>query len=98
VIAIEMENILEFDCKYAEGIEKRTHRRLLLKTPFSGLHLQTKKERMRSIHPCNVTKCGKCQGGQNAFRMHCRVCPKIAPYSLIRCTTLGPGPIELQLK
>jgi hypothetical protein len=38
IIAKEMEKILAFDCKYAEGV----HRRLLYKTPVSGLHLQTK--------------------------------------------------------
>ena len=29
MIAKEMEKILAFDCKYAERVEKRTHRRLL---------------------------------------------------------------------
>ena len=42
MIAKEMEKIMAFDCKYAEGVEKLTHRRLLYKTPLSGLHLQTK--------------------------------------------------------
>ena len=31
MVALEMEKILAFDCKYAEGVEKRTHRRLLIK-------------------------------------------------------------------
>jgi hypothetical protein len=35
-----MEKILAFDCKYAEGAEKRTHKRLY-KTPVSRLHLQS---------------------------------------------------------
>ena len=38
----EIEKILTFDCKCEDGVEKRTHRRLLYKTPVSGLHLQTK--------------------------------------------------------
>jgi hypothetical protein len=29
MIAKEVENMLASDCKYAEGVEKRTHRRLL---------------------------------------------------------------------
>jgi hypothetical protein len=29
MIAKEMEKILAFDCKYADGVGKRTHRRLL---------------------------------------------------------------------
>jgi hypothetical protein len=37
-----MEKSLAFDCKYAEGVKKRTHRRLLYETLVSGLHLQTK--------------------------------------------------------
>jgi hypothetical protein len=41
MIAQEMEKILPFDSKYA-GVKNRTHRRLLYKTPVSGLHLQTK--------------------------------------------------------
>ena len=39
MIAKEMEKVLAFDCKYAEGVEKRTHRRLLHKTPD---YIQTK--------------------------------------------------------
>ena len=35
------EKILPFDCKYEDGVKKRT-RRWLYKTPISGLHLQTK--------------------------------------------------------
>ena len=57
MIAKEMEKMLVFDCKYAEVVEKRTHRRLLYKTPVSGLHLQTKgnhgingREEEASIH------------------------------------------------
>jgi hypothetical protein len=42
LIAKEMEKSILFDCKYAEGVEKRTHRRLLYITPLSGLHLQNK--------------------------------------------------------
>ena len=42
MIAKEIETILPFDCKYADRVEKRTHRRLLYKTPVFGLHLQTK--------------------------------------------------------
>jgi hypothetical protein len=42
MIAKEMEKMQAFDCKYAEGVEKRTYQRLLYKTPVSGLHLQTK--------------------------------------------------------
>jgi hypothetical protein len=42
MIAKEVEKIQAFDCKYVERIEKRTHRRLLYKTPVSRLHLQTK--------------------------------------------------------
>ena len=41
MITKQMEKILA----YAEGVEKKhtqTHRRLLYKTPVSGLHLQTK--------------------------------------------------------
>jgi hypothetical protein len=38
--AKEKEKILAFDCKYSDGVKKRTHRRLLNKTPVSGLHLQ----------------------------------------------------------
>jgi hypothetical protein len=38
----EMVKTLSFDCKYADGVKKRTHRRLLYETPVSGLHLQTK--------------------------------------------------------
>ena len=47
MIAKEMEKILVFDCKYVEVVEKRTHRRMLYKTPVSGLHLQTKGNRDR---------------------------------------------------
>jgi hypothetical protein len=32
MIAKEMEKIIAFDFKYAEGVEKRKHRRLLNKT------------------------------------------------------------------
>ena len=39
MIAKEMKKILAFDCKYADGVEKRTQ---LYKTAVSGLHLQTK--------------------------------------------------------
>jgi hypothetical protein len=42
MIANEMENILVFDCKYAERVEREHNRWLLYKTPVSGLHLQTK--------------------------------------------------------
>ena len=42
MIAKEMKKILALDCKYAEGVKKRTHRKLLYKTSDSGLHLQTK--------------------------------------------------------
>jgi hypothetical protein len=42
MIAMEMEKIQAFDCKYYDGVEKRTHRRLLYKTPVFRLHLQTK--------------------------------------------------------
>ena len=42
MIAKEMEKILAFDCKYVEGVEKRTQGRLLYKTLVSRLHLQTK--------------------------------------------------------
>ena len=42
MIVKEMEKIRAFDCKYAEGVETRTHRRLLYKTPVYGLHLETK--------------------------------------------------------
>jgi hypothetical protein len=31
MIAKEMKKIQSFECKYAEGVEKRTHRRLLKK-------------------------------------------------------------------
>ena len=41
-ITKEMEKTLVFDCKYAEEVEKITQRKLLYKTPVSGLHLQTK--------------------------------------------------------
>ena len=42
MIAKEKDKIQVFDCKYVEGVEKRTHKKLLYKTPVSGLHLQTK--------------------------------------------------------
>jgi hypothetical protein len=42
MIAKAMEKMMAFDCKYAEGVKKRTPRRLLYRIPVSGLHLQSK--------------------------------------------------------
>ena len=62
MIAKEMEKILPFDCKYADGVQKRTHRRLLDKTPVSELHLQTK-----------GNHCIRDREGESSIQLHCQI-------------------------
>jgi hypothetical protein len=55
MIAKEMEKILAFDCKYAERVEKRTHKRLFIKhlSPDYVFKLRATMAG-RCIHPCKI--------------------------------------------